>query len=196
MLEVETKEDAKPKPQRKERKPMKTEVMQANMKEQFQKLEIKNLFVGPKKGYKTIQSAIDYLGSNGGIIELQPGTYTGNGNAVIILPATGFTLIGQGNVDDIVIDGEMQANVALSDEARAPYADFTTLDAPANVLIFPSLGAGNIAYKLLGAMSAAELIGPIVLGMHKPVNVIPQDASVDTIVHITAITVARIEGER
>lgn len=97
---------------------------------------------------------------------------------------------------DIVIDGEMQANVALSDEARAPYADFTTLDAPANVLIFPSLGAGNIAYKLLGAMSAAELIGPIVLGMHKPVNVIPQDASVDTIVHITAITVARIEGER
>ena len=97
---------------------------------------------------------------------------------------------------DIVIDGEMQANVALSDEARAPYADFTTLDAPANVLIFPSLGAGNIAYKLLGAMSAAELIGPIVLGMRKPVNVIPQDASVDTIVHITAITVARIEGER
>ena len=97
---------------------------------------------------------------------------------------------------DIVIDGEMQANVALSDEARAPYADFTTLGAPANVLIFPSLGAGNIAYKLLGAMSAAELIGPIVLGMRKPVNVIPQDASVDTIVHITAITVARIEGER
>jgi malate dehydrogenase (oxaloacetate-decarboxylating)(NADP+) len=97
---------------------------------------------------------------------------------------------------DIVIDGEMQANVALSDEAREPYADFCRLDAPANVLIFPNLGAGNIAYKMLGALSDAALIGPIVLGMRKPVNVIPQDATVDTIVHITAITVARIEGER
>jgi malate dehydrogenase (oxaloacetate-decarboxylating)(NADP+) len=97
---------------------------------------------------------------------------------------------------DIMIDGEMQANVALSEEARTPYADFTTLKGSANVLIFPTLGAGNVGYKLLGELSDAALIGPIVLGMRKPVNVIPQDASVDTIAHITAITVARADRDR
>ena len=71
----------------------------------------------------------------------------------------------------------------------------TSTDA-AGAYAFPNLGAGNIAYKLLGALSQAALVGPIVLGMRKPVNVLPQDATVDTIVHITSITVARVEGER
>jgi malate dehydrogenase (oxaloacetate-decarboxylating)(NADP+) len=91
---------------------------------------------------------------------------------------------------DIIVDGEMQANVALDDEARAPYP-FSSLKAPANVLIFPNLDAGNAAYKLLGVTGGAEVIGPIVLGMRKPVNVLQQGASVDAIVHMTAITVTR-----
>jgi malate dehydrogenase (oxaloacetate-decarboxylating)(NADP+) len=91
---------------------------------------------------------------------------------------------------DLMIDGEMQANVAIDEEARAPYP-FCSLKGPANVLIFPNLDAGNAAYKLLAAAGGAELIGPIVLGMRKQVNVLQQGASVDAIVHMTAITVAR-----
>jgi malate dehydrogenase (oxaloacetate-decarboxylating)(NADP+) len=91
---------------------------------------------------------------------------------------------------DLMVDGEMQANVALDEEARAPYP-FCTLKGAANVLIFPNLDAGNAAYKLLGATGGAEVIGPMVLGMRKPVNVLQQGATVDAIVHMTAITVAR-----
>jgi malate dehydrogenase (oxaloacetate-decarboxylating)(NADP+) len=90
---------------------------------------------------------------------------------------------------DIMIDGEMQANVALDEEARAPYP-FCKLKGSANVLVFPNLDAGNAAYKLLGSVGA-EIVGPIVLGLHKAVSVLQQGASVDSIVHMTAITVAR-----
>jgi malate dehydrogenase (oxaloacetate-decarboxylating)(NADP+) len=91
---------------------------------------------------------------------------------------------------DLMIDGEMQANVALDEEARAPYP-FCRLKGAANVLIFPNLDAGNAAYKLLGVTGGADTIGPMVLGLKKPVNVLQQGANVDTVVHMTAITVAR-----
>jgi malate dehydrogenase (oxaloacetate-decarboxylating)(NADP+) len=91
---------------------------------------------------------------------------------------------------DLMIDGEMQANVALDDEARAPYP-FSTLRGSANVLIFPNLDAGNAAYKLLASAGGADVIGPMLLGMRKPISVLQQGASVDAIVHMTAITVAQ-----
>jgi len=91
---------------------------------------------------------------------------------------------------ELEIDGEMQADVALLDERRELYP-FTTLTKAANVLIFPNLGAGNIAYKLLAAVGNAEIIGPLVLGMRRAVNVLQQGAPVSTIVHMTAITSAR-----
>ncbi len=90
---------------------------------------------------------------------------------------------------DIEVDGEMQADVALLEEARKPYP-FIRLTGPANVLVFPNLGAGNIAYKLL-ASTGHQVIGPLVLGMAQPVNVLQQGASVSTIVHMTSLTVAR-----
>jgi malate dehydrogenase (oxaloacetate-decarboxylating)(NADP+) len=88
---------------------------------------------------------------------------------------------------DLMIDGEMQANVALDEEARAVYP-FSKLKGQANVLVFPNLDAGNAAYKLLASAGGADVIGPMVLGLRKPVNVLQQGASVDTIVHMTAIT--------
>ena len=91
---------------------------------------------------------------------------------------------------ELMIDGEMQANVALDEEARAPYP-FCKLKGAANVLIFPNLDAGNASYKLLAATGDADVVGPMVMGMKKPVNVLQQGANVDAIVHITAITVAR-----
>ena len=67
---------------------------------------------------------------------------------------------------------------------------FTRLSDAANVLIFPSLAAGNAAYKVLEALGGATAIGPILLGVTKPVTVLPRDANVDTIVAMTAYTVA------
>ena len=59
------------------------------------------------------------------------------------------------------------------------------------MLIFPNLDAGNAAYKLLAVTGGADVVGPMVLGLRKPVNVLQQGASVDAIVHMTAITVAQ-----
>jgi malate dehydrogenase (oxaloacetate-decarboxylating)(NADP+) len=100
------------------------------------------------------------------------------------------TAIAQRLRPDLVIDGEMQANVALDEEARAVYP-FSKLKGAANVLIFPNLDAGNAAYKLLQVTGNADVVGPMVLGLKKPVNVLQQGASVDSIVHMTAITAAK-----
>ncbi len=91
---------------------------------------------------------------------------------------------------ELMIDGEMQANVALDEEARAVYP-FSKLRGSANVLIFPNLDAGNAAYKLLAVTGNADVIGPMVLGLRRPVNVLQQGASVDSIVHMTAITASQ-----
>jgi len=90
----------------------------------------------------------------------------------------------------LMIDGEMQANVALDEEARSVYP-FCKLRGPANVLIFPNLDAGNAAYKLLAVTGQSDVIGPMVLGLDKPVNVLQQGAGVDAIIHLTAITAAQ-----
>lgn len=91
---------------------------------------------------------------------------------------------------DLMIDGEMQANVALSSRDRQNYP-FSTLQGDANVLIFPNLDAGNAAYKMLAAAGGADVIGPMLLGMNRPVSVLQQNATVDSIVHMTAITVSQ-----
>jgi malate dehydrogenase (oxaloacetate-decarboxylating)(NADP+) len=91
----------------------------------------------------------------------------------------------------LMIDGEMQANVALEPKDRENYP-WSTLEGPANVLIFPNLDAGNAAYKLLAAAGGAEVVGPILLGVRQPVSVLQQNATVDAIVHMTAITVSQV----
>ncbi len=91
---------------------------------------------------------------------------------------------------DLMIDGEMQANMALDEEARSVYP-FSRLKGSANVLVFPNLDAGNAAYKLLQVTGNADVIGPMVLGLRRPVNVLQQGASVDAIVHMTAITASQ-----
>ncbi|MDH5491671.1 MAG: NADP-dependent malic enzyme [Myxococcales bacterium] len=100
------------------------------------------------------------------------------------------TAIAQARAPELQIDGEMQANVALLEEDRSAYP-FCKLKGPANVLVFPNLDAGNVAYKLLAVSGSGEIIGPLVLGMRKPVNVLQMGTSVSTIVHMTTLTVAR-----
>jgi malate dehydrogenase (oxaloacetate-decarboxylating)(NADP+) len=95
---------------------------------------------------------------------------------------------------DMVVDGEMQANFALNSELLKDNFEFSTLNGkPANTLIFPTLEAGNIAYKLLQELGGAEAVGPILLGLKKPVHVLQLGSSVREIVNM--ITIAVIDAQ-
>lgn len=91
---------------------------------------------------------------------------------------------------NLVIDGDIQANTALSPELQQRHYPFSELaEKGANTLIFPNLAAGNIAYKLLMEIGGAEAIGPVLLGMKKPVHVLQLGSSVREIVNMVAIAV-------
>lgn len=87
----------------------------------------------------------------------------------------------------LMIDGEMQADAAVTPELLEKEYPFSTLKGAANVLIFPSLNSANIAYKLMGRIGEAELIGPILMGMAKPVHVLQHGAEVTDIVNMVAV---------
>lgn len=94
------------------------------------------------------------------------------------------------NHPDIVVDGELQANFALNKEMLDSNFPFSTLKGEsANTLIFPNLASGNIAYKLLQEVGNAEAVGPILLGMNKPIHVLQLDSSVREIVNMVTIAV-------
>ncbi len=88
---------------------------------------------------------------------------------------------------DLIIDGEIQANVALSPDVIQEVYAFSNLKGGANTLIFPDLNAGNIAYKLVGKIGDAALLGPILMGMKKPVHALQQGCDVNAIVNIAAV---------
>jgi len=95
---------------------------------------------------------------------------------------------------EMVIDGDMQANFALNSDLLADNFPFSTLiGRPANTLIFPNLESGNIAYKLLQEMGGAEAVGPILLGLKKPVHVLQLGSSVREIVNM--ITIAVVDAQ-
>jgi malate dehydrogenase (oxaloacetate-decarboxylating)(NADP+) len=88
----------------------------------------------------------------------------------------------------LVVDGEMQVNVAMNPEIQKEHFPFSKLaDGPANVFIFPYLTAGNIAYKLLQTVAEAEVIGPVINGMNKSVHVLQIGGSVNEIVNMVCI---------
>ncbi len=90
---------------------------------------------------------------------------------------------------DLMVDGEMMADVALSPDLREDDYSFSDLVGEANVLVFPSLEAANVAYKLLQHLGGAVAIGPILIGMNKPVHVLSRGAEVTDIANIAAIAV-------
>jgi len=89
----------------------------------------------------------------------------------------------------LMIDGEMQADTAVVPEIIDETYPFSTLKGGANVLIFPTLEAGNIAYKLLHRIGGMELIGPLLTGLSKPVHVLQRGSEVNDIVHVAAVAV-------
>jgi malate dehydrogenase (oxaloacetate-decarboxylating)(NADP+) len=90
---------------------------------------------------------------------------------------------------DLIIDGEMQADTAVVPEIRADDYPFSALQGKSNVLIFPSLEAGNIAYKLMARIGQAIVVGPVLMGMKKSIHVLQRGATVDDIYNMTAIAV-------
>jgi malate dehydrogenase (oxaloacetate-decarboxylating)(NADP+) len=97
---------------------------------------------------------------------------------------------------DLEVDGEIQADIALSMEVRKVEFPFSTLRDDANVFIFPNLDSANIAYQLLEGIAGAELIGPVLLGMNRPVNVLQMGCSVGAIVNLAAMTALRAQGDQ
>jgi len=89
----------------------------------------------------------------------------------------------------LMVEGEMQADTALDPQIVKRDYPFSTLTEPANVLIFPNLSAGNIAYKLLDHLGGATAIGPILVGMRRPVHVLERGADVQEIVNMAAVAV-------
>jgi malate dehydrogenase (oxaloacetate-decarboxylating)(NADP+) len=89
---------------------------------------------------------------------------------------------------ELIVEGEMQADTAVVPELLEGFT-FSKLKSNANILIFPDLNSGNICYKLLHHLGGAEAIGPILMGMTKPVHVLQRGDSVDDIVNMAAIAV-------
>jgi malate dehydrogenase (oxaloacetate-decarboxylating)(NADP+) len=94
---------------------------------------------------------------------------------------------------ELEVEGEIQANVALDYALQREVYPFSRLTGPANVLVFPNLDAGNIAYKLMRELGNQTVVGPVLLGMAHPVTVLERDCDVDTIVLMTALTVVQAQ---
>jgi malate dehydrogenase (oxaloacetate-decarboxylating)(NADP+) len=90
---------------------------------------------------------------------------------------------------DLIIDGEMQADTALVPEILNGVYDFNTLKKKANILIFPSLEAGNIAFKLMARLGGARAIGPILMGTSEAIHVLQRNCDVEDIVNTASLAV-------
>ena len=91
---------------------------------------------------------------------------------------------------NLIVDGELQTDFALNNEMRNDIFPFSKLSSKkVNTLIFPNLDSANITYKLLKELNKADNIGPIMMGLKKPVHILQLDASVDEIINMTAIAV-------
>jgi malate dehydrogenase (oxaloacetate-decarboxylating)(NADP+) len=94
------------------------------------------------------------------------------------------------NYPGLIVDGEMQANIALNHELLKENFPFSELvQNPPNTLIFPELSSANIAYKMMQSFDAAEAIGPILLGINKPAHILQLGSSVREIVNMVILAV-------
>jgi malate dehydrogenase (oxaloacetate-decarboxylating)(NADP+) len=98
------------------------------------------------------------------------------------------------NYPGLVVDGDIQANFAINNTLLKEQFPFSTLvDKDVNTFIFPNLSAGNIAYKLMQELGGAEAIGPVLMGLNKPVHVLQLGSSVREIVNM--ITIAVVDAQ-
>jgi len=100
---------------------------------------------------------------------------------------------------ELIIDGEMQGDTAVSNEKTEDHFPFSAIQGDANVLVFPDLNAANICYKLMSKLSNSEVVGPILVGMNKPVHILDRSANVNDVVSMAAIcadeALAKVRGK-
>jgi malate dehydrogenase (oxaloacetate-decarboxylating)(NADP+) len=97
---------------------------------------------------------------------------------------------------EMMVDGEMMADTAVMPDVLEKDYPFSTLKGGANVLIFPDLGSANIAYKLMLRLGGAEALGPILMGLSKPVHILQRGAAVEEIVNMAAIAGAHANSNK
>lgn len=95
---------------------------------------------------------------------------------------------------DMVVDGEIQPDFALNEELISSNFPFSKLNGKrANVLIFPNLASGNLSYKILRGIENSKVIGPILLGMSKPIHILQMRSTIDEIVNVATIAVLDVQ---
>ncbi|MDD3789498.1 MAG: phosphate acetyltransferase [Petrimonas sp.] len=118
----------------------------------------------------------------------------GSAQHEMIDKVTEATRIAKEIAPDLLIDGELQADAALVPSVGASKAPGSPIAGKANVLVFPTLEAGNIGYKLVQRLGNAEAVGPILQGMAAPVNDLSRGCSVDDIYKMVAIAANQAIG--
>jgi len=101
--------------------------------------------------------------------------------------------LARGRKFGLVVEGEMHADTAVVEGMLMQMFPFNRLGGSANVLIFPDLGSGNIAYKLLERLGGATAIGPLLIGLSKPFNVLPRNTDMENVVNVITVTVAQAQ---
>ena len=94
----------------------------------------------------------------------------------------------------LTVDGEMQVDTAIDMHKLKEVYDFSSLKEPANVLVFPNLSAANAAYKLLDNLGGAELIGPVLLGMAKPIHILQRGSTSQDVLNLATIASVDAQG--
>lgn len=112
----------------------------------------------------------------------------GSANHPMVDKVVNATRIAQKMAPDIKLDGELQSDAAIIEKIGQSKAPGSDIAGQANVLIFPTLESGNIAYKLVQRLAHAEAIGPVLQGMAAPINDLSRGCSVSDIVNLVAIT--------
>jgi malate dehydrogenase (oxaloacetate-decarboxylating)(NADP+) len=126
-------------------------------------------------------------------------SYSNFGSALGAVPTkmAEATEILHRNYPGLIIDGDIQANFAINNELLKEQFPFSTLvDKDVNTFIFPNLASGNIAYKLLQELGGAEAIGPVLMGLKKPVHVLQLGSSVREIVNMITIAVVDAQNKK